>query len=215
MTVRSFVEPTTQGSGMRAIVADYRAWRALGPGGLPANPLGWAVTTVLARLGRDTRSPAGDPTPSPGWSLPDRGVRPTMAPYPIPHRQLDQIPDAAVVADLVARVGALGRENGHLARSRFERHHDAVVVDDPSTPWARGSGGEVAHVHPSQGSLHVVAAPGDVGTIIGAGWGERHPLAGRPFLRLPDSYLFLYAPRDADELEIVLGIVARVVATAR
>ena len=201
---------------MRAMVADYRAWRALGPGGLPANPLGWAATTALGRLGRDTLSVAGDPAPSPDLSLPDRGARPAMAPYPVPHRQLDQIPDASIVDDLVARVDALGRESGNrLARSRFERHHDAVVVDDPLSPWARRSGGEVAHVHPGQGSLHVVAAPSDVATIVGARWGERHPLAGRPLLRLPDGYLFLYAPRDASELDTVVRIVKRVVATAR
>lgn len=199
---------------MRALVADYRAWRALGPGGLPANPTGWVVTTVLARLGRDTCSVAGDPAPTVDWSLPDRGPRPAMAPYPIPHRQLDQIPGTAVIEDLVAGVEAIGRESGRLALSRFERHHDAVVVDDPGTPWARQAGGEVAHVHPGQGSLHVVAAPCDVATIVGKRWGERHPLAGRPMLRLPDGYLFLYAPRDQSELDTVLTIVARVVASA-
>jgi hypothetical protein len=33
-------------------------------------------------------------------------------------------------------------------------------------------------------------------------------------LRLPDGYLFLYAPRDQSELDTVLTIVARVVASA-
>jgi len=202
---------------MRAIVQDYRAWRALGPGGLPANPIGWSATTALRVVGRDTLDVTGDlATQADDWELPDRGPRPSMAPYPIPHRQLDQIPGTAVVEELVAAVDAVGRDDGiRLARSRFERHHDAVVVDAPSTPWARRSHGEVAHVHPGQGSLHVVAAPADVATIVTAGWGERHPLAGRPGLRLPDSYLFLYAPRDPAELDTVLQIVARVVTTAR
>ncbi|WP_299572501.1 hypothetical protein [uncultured Williamsia sp.] len=202
---------------MRAVVQDYRAWRALGPGGLPQTPFGWSVTTVLRVLARDTLSVAGDPAPShDGWTLPDRGERPAMAPYPIPHRQLDQIPGADMIDAVVAHVEAVGREPGNsLARSRFERHHDAVVVDDPGTAWSRRSAGEIAHVHPGQGSLHVVAAPGDVATILGCGWGERHPLAGRSLLGLPDGYLFLYAPRDASELDTVARIVARVVATAR
>ncbi|GAA2048379.1 luciferase domain-containing protein [Williamsia deligens] len=200
------------------VIADYRAWRAVGPGGLPANPLGWGIARALGTVRRDTLSTSGD-TDHRGpdaLALPRRGgSRPAMAPFVIPHRQLDGIPDTSLVSDLLARVAAVGEQPGcHVATSRLERHGDAVFADDPGASWVRATGGEVAHVHAGQGSLHVVAAPADVATIIDHGWGERHPLAGRRPLGLPDSYLFLYAPVDESQTDTVLTIVRRCVAQA-
>ncbi|GGF43026.1 luciferase domain-containing protein [Williamsia phyllosphaerae] len=207
---------------MTAVLEDYRRWRALGEGGLPANPVGWLVARMLRPWGRDTIAVDAPTDASPrDFTLPQRsGDRPTIAPYPIPHRELHDVttPDRIrALAEHVAAFAAGDRSPMINATSRFERHGDALFVRDATTaaPWIAQSRGEVAHVHGTQGSLHVVADPADVSEIITRGWGERHPLAGRPIIGLPDSYLFLYAPRDESDLEQLERIIDRVVATAR
>jgi len=93
------------------VVRDYRGWLALGTGGLPHTPRGWLTMAVLrARAWRvdplDTTAFVG--TGHLTGPLPNRpGRRPTVAGYPIPHRQLDQFPDqrftpALSVASFVA-----------------------------------------------------------------------------------------------------------------
>lgn len=207
---------------MTAVLDDYRRWRALGEGGLPANPVGWLVARTLRPWGRDTIAVDAPSDAVPGdFTLPQRrGDRPTIAPYPIPHRELHTVTDPdriRALADHVAAFGADDRGPMVNSTSRFERRGDALFVRDPTTaaPWIAHARGEVAHVHGTQGSLHVVAAPADVPEIITRGWGERHPLAGRPIIGLPDSYLFLYAPRDDIDGEQLERIIDRVVATAR
>ncbi len=207
---------------MAAILEDYRRWRALGEGGLPANPVGWLMATALRPWGQD---PTAVDTPSDGvtrdFTLPHRrGDRPTIAPYPIPHRELHTVADPERISALADHVAAFGAgDSGPMVNSlsRFERRGDALFVRDPATatPWIARARGEIAHVHGTQGSMHVVADPKDVPEIIVRGWGERHPLAGRPIIGLPDSYLLLYAPRDEIDSEQVRRIIDRVVATAR
>ena len=67
------------------------------------------------------------------------------------------------------------------------------------------SAGEFAHVHPGyDGSLHV-ALPFALATdVVTKGWGVAHPLAG---VRLTPGMVMLFGPRDAAELETVVGIV--------
>src|SRR5580693_4644031 len=87
---------------------DYRAWLALGEGGLPANPKGWLTTSYL-RLRKadpittkvyDAQIGAPGDVPHLG-PLPSRpGPRPMIAPWPIPHRQLDQFPEPEMRAAL-------------------------------------------------------------------------------------------------------------------
>ncbi|MGJ0121140.1 hypothetical protein ACQ7HM_18200 [Williamsia sp. MIQD14] len=202
---------------MNRLAENYRGWKDLGPGGLPANPIGWVVTSALRPWGRDPLDISGDDPTSDHvgrLQLTDRaGRRPSIAPYPIPHRETGADADAARVATLEARLRDAADHNGfHLARSRFEKRGDALFCSDPDTDWARHAHGEIAHVH-GQGSMHVVAAPGDVHEIIDRGWGERHPLAGR--LGLPESYLFLYAPRGDDDQSVIEQIIDRVIRTAR
>lgn len=207
---------------MAALLEDYRRWRALGEGGLPANPVGWLVTTSLRPWGRDTITVDATPDAAPSdFTLPQRrGDRPVIAPYPIPHRELHTVTDPDRIRALAEHVAAFGAgDSGPMvtSTSRFERRGDALFVRDRATasPWIAHARGEIAHVHGTQGSLHVVADPADVSEIIRRGWGERHPLAGRPIIGLPDSYLFLYAPRDATDSQQLQRIIDRVVATAR
>ncbi|MGU3294672.1 luciferase domain-containing protein [Williamsia sp. M5A3_1d] len=202
---------------MNRLAQNYRGWKELGPGGLPANQIGWVITSALRPWGRDPLDISGDPPAGDDVDrlhLPDRdGCRPAIAPYPIPHREIGADVDSARVAGLETRLREASAENGfRLDRSRFEKRGDALFCSEPGTDWARHARGEIAHVH-RQGSLHVVAAPADVHEIIDRGWGERHPLAGR--IGLPDSYLYLYAPRTDVEQAVVERIVDRVIHTAR
>lgn len=55
--------------------------------------------------------------------------------------------------------------------------------------------------------------PADAKLVIEKGWGERHPIArGGFFARfVPRHFVMVYAPRDADEVEIVARIVGAAV----
>jgi hypothetical protein len=50
-------------------------------------------------------------------------------------------------------------------------------------------------------------------TVIEAGWGQRHPLDGSKALKrltgmwLPNQYIFIYAPRNEEEISVVMQIV--------
>ncbi len=39
--------------------------------------------------------------------------------------------------------------------------------------------------------------------MIERNWGERHKLSGAKILGLPKEYIWIYAPRDEEELEVV------------
>jgi phospholipase/carboxylesterase len=65
--------------------------------------------------------------------------------------------------------------------------------------------GEFAHVHPGHdGSLHVALPPALAADVIAQGWGVAHPLAG---VRLTPGMVMLIGPRDAGELETVVGVI--------
>jgi Family of unknown function (DUF5519) len=205
--------------GVAAVAAvwadrDYRKWRARGPGNLPDNFGGW-VTATWMRIrkrdpidtGRFTKLIATFGDRSFLHDLPEReGTRPAMAVYPVPHRQLDQIPGeemkqkvGEIFHDLVSRRSDLV----HYQLSFFEKRNQAVFLRQPGSghAQARTSHGEIAHIHPSDGSMHMIFSPSDARKIIQAGWGEGHPLAG-VLLGLPDTYLLIYPPRNEYELEV-------------
>lgn len=193
---------------------DYRRWRALGVGGLPPTWRGWLRMTRLRMRMKDPLDPAplrarqGSPEDVAALrGLPERaGKRPRVAPHPVPHRQLtDHAPqalraelktlfDARVAADPVRLTYAL---------SHFEKNHEAVTLRDHLCCHAdaRATHGEIAHIHPSDGSMHMVLSASDAGLVVERGWGERHGLAG-VMLGLPLTYTLIYAPRDGSEVEI-------------
>lgn len=182
---------------------DYRAWRALGPGGLPPTPMGW-LTMDLLRI----RAWRVDPFDTTGWAgtghltgpLPVRqGPRPAVARYPIPHRQLDQLPDHRFTPSLTVASFVAARPALTCHHSYYEKHNDAAFVAMGSPIDADGevSGGEIGHIH-ADGSLHVILSRADASRAVGNQWGELHPLAGRA-AGLPRTYVLLYAPRESGE----------------
>ena len=149
--------------------------------------------------------------------LPERaGARPRVAPHPVPHRQLTDHAPPAVLARLVAAFDAAVEgdpERLRWAMSHFERNNRAVTLREGccSHADALATRGEVAHVHPSDGSMHMVLSASDAARVVERGWGERHGLAGVAF-GLPLTYTLIYAPRDAGEVEVDTAILGAALA---
>ena len=213
------------GAGLLAwAVADYRTWRALGPGGLPSTWRGWLTTTRLRLQMRDPlalealQGLRGEPDDVETLAdLPTRlGARPRVGPHPVPHRQLtDHAPPElrVTLADAFAARAAGDAERLELVRSRFEKHNLAVTARAGLRrhPVACSACGEAGHVHPSDGSMHMILSPSDACTAIARGWGELHGLAGHAF-DLPWSYTLIYAPRNAEEVASVMRILDAAIA---
>lgn len=196
---------------------DYRAWIAIGKGGLPANLGGWLTTTRLRLRKRDPFTTAlyaqtGPQNISHLDDLPARnGPRPQIAPWPIPHRQTDQFIGTAMRRELDAVFDQTVQRYSDTVDyklSFFERHNPAITMKDPDGchPHAGFGQGETAHIHPGDGSMHMIFSQSDAAKVIDAGWGERHPVAGITGL-LPDTYVYVYPPRDAAELRVVEKLV--------
>ena len=203
-------------------VDDYRRWRSLGPGGLPASPRGWLTTTWLRTRMRDPLAIApllarngDDDDPARLLDLPPRpGARPRVAPHPVPHRQLDQHAPAAIMPVLEARFEravAAGADRLIFARSHFETRHRAVTARARCCGDAVSSRGEVAHIHPSDGSMHMVLGRSDARAVVERGWGERHGLAGIA-LGLPLTYTLIYAPRSSADVAAIDRILTAAIA---
>jgi hypothetical protein len=69
---------------------------------------------------------------------------------------------------------------------------------------------ELAHVHPSENSLHVYVSPRDAKLVMKRGWGQRFPVTWLA----PPSWMMVYAPRTEEEVEVVREIVRAAVCFA-
>lgn len=129
-----------------------------------------------------------------------------------PHSQVDQLlPPAERRMMSHALIAALADlADVSLAPSRrappgsvgffLDRHHAC------GDPRAFLLGHEIAHVHlDDDGSLHAILPEPLRSEAIAQGWAEPHPFAGLPSVS-PDTVM-IYAPRDADEVEIIAGLV--------
>ncbi len=189
---------------------DYARWRSLGPGGLPATWRGWLTTTRL-RLKAINPLDVGPIAASAtdGWRAwvdvrQRAGTRPKVSPYPVPHRQLDQLPSDPVrvaLRQLFDRAVAENALQVEYALSHWEKRHPAIRRRATGGQGAP-SFGEIAHIHPSDHSMHMILGPRDAIAAIAAGWGERHGLAGVA-LELPVNYVMVYAPRGEDDLAVI------------
>ncbi|QAX28732.1 luciferase domain-containing protein [Leisingera sp. NJS204] len=200
-------------------IADYRAWIALGEGGLPSNLRGWLTVTAMRPL-------AGDPLDQSVFSsrlgseadvayldcLPGRDMpRPTVAPHAVPHRQIDQFPDTATMSDLSAAFDDIVAKNAARLQyklSRHEKHNQAIWLQDVDggNP-ATGKEGEIGHFHPSDGSMHTILSPSDAKQVIDKGWGELHSMARFKRIFPTDTFLMLYAPAKPEHVPVIKSII--------
>ena len=188
---------------------DFYRWTKLGVGGLPHTLRGWITVTRMRFQKRETTSLGVYDTADTELSLAHlpqrRGDRPRISRYPIPHRQLNQTPaDDTRRAQKDLFENKVRQSSGTLdyRKSHFEKHNDALYVREEHLDKTVSEVGEVAHIHPSDASMHMLFSPADCREIILKGWGERHPLGGVLDF-VPLTYLLIYAPRDSTELRIV------------
>ena len=147
----------------------------------------------------------------------------------VPHRQITQKGSNQDIFDLTTALREFVRKNPTTVqegRSCFEKHSLGLfltpsladytlfnaknnnnsnytkphVVRNPTC----GVPPEIAHMHDSEGSLHLTLHPQDAAVVIKQGWGERHPLAGRWLL---DGFMLIYAPKGEEELAAVMEII--------
>lgn len=118
-----------------------------------------------------------------------------------PHQQLTQTGPAQLGDELVARADALpgitlGDSCVSTPGARAFRL-DPALARGPGRAFQCGT--EFAHVHPpAEGSLHMTLPPLVHEAVLGAGWGEPHPISGT---------MLVYSPRNRRELEIVWQLV--------
>lgn len=141
-------------------------------------------------------------------SLPKRvGAKPRTTPTN-PHTQLDQNPDERVVEELARRIFALPGVKQRpsmisVPGARALWLEENVPVGPPE---AFIIGREFAHIHPiPDGSLHAALPPELAAEAIEKGWAEQHPVARMGYI--PTNVVMIYAPRNAEEVEIVAGLV--------
>ena len=206
----------------------YRGFLALGPGGMPYNPLGWAIQGLLQLIAKwDTRSPAPFGKPAnqkpyePHGTAPflaasplqqRRGHRPDVPGYVAPQRQVTQQGTEGARARMTAFLGQLAARNPGLVvlePSGLEGVGTPAVWLDPAVErpaYLKGIKGELAHVHP-EASSHVTVSLADAEELTRKGWAERHRLSGVAGTGIPLGYVMIYAPRDDAELEVWKGVV--------
>ena len=126
----------------------------------------------------------------------------------IPHVQLDQTSSDELLAQLSMRSFALegvveqpSRASGPGARAL------TVAPNLPARDEAMIVGREFAHIHPrpnGAGSLHLRLPPDHAAMVVNQGWGEYHPFALDGSI---PNLVMVYAPRDDEDLDVVMTIV--------
>lgn len=198
---------------------DYHAFLSLGPGGTPATPFGYMKIKLLSLVClRDPLRPIPIPPhfrPQKGYlsSLPARAGKRPLIKGIAPQRQRTEKSSIDVYKGLVAGMRRLIDDpaNSLLERtSCFEKNSSGIFSSEPIT---RTCGGEVCHAHPSDGSMHMTLHPADIKIILEKGWGERHPLARGGWCRrfVPREFMLVYAPRNQEEIELVMEIISAAV----
>jgi len=96
----------------------------------------------------------------------------------------------------------------HYELSFFEKRNQAIFMSRAGGPGQDGlrSHGEIAHIHPADGSMHMIFSRRDAKAVIEGAWGELHPLAGQ--MGLPDTYVMVYPPRNDGELAVTSRLLA-------
>lgn len=210
-----------------AIVAyrDYRSYVALGPHGLPDTFWGWYRQLQMTRIARkDTTAPApyevslvGGPhdttsflpgTQSEGLSWRPGNEAPQIPGFVAPQRQLTQQATASMKKAMYEYFDSLAASNAQVVRIQTSVLEGPVpamgmmgfgeMTESMRPAVLKATRGEMCHIHPSDGSTHLMLSLADQKRVIELGWGRRHRLSGGGML--PWNYTFVYAPRNEEEM---------------
>lgn len=138
-------------------------------------------------------------------------LRPRHGPPPetmpgVPHLQLSQNSPPAIRHQLWQRMTSLddvlpGRSAISVPDSRALHLEPNAALGPPEAFLVRT---EFAHLH-AEGSLHVSLPTQGAEEAMAQGWAEPHPVVSMGLG--PANWVMLYGPRDADELDVIWGLV--------
>ncbi|OAL00749.1 hypothetical protein IQ06DRAFT_348095 [Phaeosphaeriaceae sp. SRC1lsM3a] len=215
---------------------DYRSYVALGPHGLPDTFRGWYTQLKMSRRARkDTAVPAPydindvagpfdrksylpqDAAHALKWRPGNKAPR--VPGFTAPQRQTSDQASEEMKQAMYAHldhIASLHISTLKVQDSVLEGPVPALGIKDfASLPDAgkpkvfRATKGEMTHIHPPDGSTHLILSLADQKRVIETGWGLRHRLSGAGML--PWNYSFVYAPRNEGEFEVWKGIVGAAV----
>jgi hypothetical protein len=129
--------------------------------------------------------------------------------WPLPHLQLDQLPRPEIVEELIRRCLEIPYVRSRQSRMASAASHGLYLPDDSALgpPEAFIDEHEFCHLHPlPEGSIHLTLPQILREEAVRLGWGERHPIATAGILT---TLVTVYAPRDREELEAVVGFIER------
>ncbi|KAF2735327.1 hypothetical protein EJ04DRAFT_534346 [Polyplosphaeria fusca] len=200
---------------------DFNAWKSTGTGGTPPTLQGylkirrWGLW--LTFNGPDLLSTSDLSASGPSYLLsplpPRRGPRPPVTRWTLPQRQLHRTPLPPSATDhlltLCTTLASSPTWSPYIrtAPSVTEGGTGPALYVKPDVegrnPVAQKIFYEIAHVHPSENSLHVYVSEADARMVVESGWGMRFPVQWLA----PKGWVMVWAPRDEGELEVVEGIV--------
>lgn len=125
----------------------------------------------------------------------------------IPQIQLDQTASDKLLDELTTWAFSLDGIVEQPSRASLPGARALTVAKEKSArPGAMIVGREFAHIHPQPtgGSLHLRLREGQAAEVVEKGWGEHHPFALDGSI---PNLIMVYAPRDADDLNVVMTII--------
>ncbi|MFW5470501.1 phospholipase [Knoellia sp. CPCC 206435] len=171
---------------------------------------GWLHARLSYALTHPSPSPASEvawPTLPEGRLSDRRGARPDVS-WRIPQQQQSDTSPVEVQEQLFARISALGEVSSGESQISVPGARGLVLGGStgPDEAFLVPEVREFAHLHPAyDGSLHLALPAAQAADVVAHGWGTPHPWAGS---RLSLGFTMVFGPRDAEELEVVAGIVA-------
>jgi hypothetical protein len=127
----------------------------------------------------------------------------------LPHLQLNQLPPAETLEELVERSLEIPYVRSKQSRMASPRSHALYLADEfaAGPPEAFIDDHEFCHLHPMpEGSIHLTLPRILREEVVSLGWGEPHPIAEAGVLA---TLVTVYAPRDRQELRAVLGLIVQ------
>jgi len=140
--------------------------------------------------------------------LPRVGDRPRMH-RALPHVQLDQLPPADAMEELVERCLKIPGVRSRQSRMASPDSHALYLADACACgpPEAFIDDNEFCHVRPlPECSIHLTLPKMLRDEVVRLGWGELHPIAEAGILA---TLVTVYAPRDCEELGSVFGLIVQ------